>query len=94
MKGAGNLIYTAGKKLSFQKSIKTFYCINKNDRMTNCVNNCLQGIIFPNGSVNIGVDVWRDLDKHDCSSHPVKRYASINDAMKDFHIVINHKNYN
>ncbi len=35
-----------------------------------------QGILFPDGRIKIGVDIWRELSKYDFASHPVFEYES------------------
>lgn len=48
--------------------------------------NIKQAIIFENGFVKIGVDVWRELDKYDTSSHPVKCFKSIDELKEQYEI--------
>lgn len=47
----------------------------------------LQGIIYPNGKVEIGIDVWRDLNSFDFSSHRVYRYDSIKEAKNYYNLI-------
>ena len=46
----------------------------------------LQGIMFPNGCVKVGIDVWRELSKHDFPSHPVYEYESIKQLHKEYEV--------
>lgn len=42
------------------------------------------GIIFPNGNVCIGDDVWRLSNKADCCDYPYKRYNNRKLAEQDY----------
>ncbi len=42
----------------------------------------LQGIWYPNGRIEIGIDVWRNLSTYDYASHKVWKYDSVNEAKK------------
>ncbi len=42
--------------------------------------NEMQGVLFPDGHVEIGIDVWRNLSRIDCASYPVERYRTLTDA--------------
>lgn len=37
----------------------------------------MQGILFPDGRVYLGIDVWRQLLKYDFPSHPIREFESI-----------------
>ena len=69
---------------------KTFLCVSKkyvDNPKTSLLIPYEQGIIYPNGSVSIGIDIWRSLNKHDCVSHPITNYKDIVKAQNDFYLV-------
>lgn len=43
-------------------------------------------IIFTNGFCKVGIDVWRELEVHDTSSHPVSKYRSIEELEKEYEL--------
>lgn len=49
----------------------------------------MQLIIYPDGKCKVGVDAWRELDKHDCCSHPVQEFQSLSDVEKKYEILRN-----
>lgn len=62
-----------------------FRCITHGKAMSEL--NIEQGILYPSGKCIIGIDVWRDLNPHDCSSHSTKHYRSMDDVKKDYYVV-------
>lgn len=72
------------------KKRRLFLCVSKryvDNPKTTLLIPYEQGIIHTNGLVCIGVDAWRDLDRKDCSSHPIKKYSSIALAKKDYYLI-------
>ena len=67
-----------------KKKISKFRCLEKNRINTLDI---LQGIEYPNGICAIGVDVWRNLDKHDCSSHEVLNYPNKETVKRYYNLV-------
>ena len=67
-----------------KRQFELFVCVPHNASITEY--NSLQGIIYPSGTCVVGVDAWRDLDKHDCSSHETKRYDNIQKVMEKYRI--------
>ncbi len=59
------------------------YCYPKKSRSTM---DALQMILYSNSICVIGVDAWRNLDKHDCSSYPLMK-MSLEEALNKFDII-------
>lgn len=78
----------------YRPRCNTFKCLPNNAYDTNSLISCdLQGIIFSNGTIKIGVDVWRDLDKHDISQYPFKLFNSMEELQKHYHLIPDKKGY-
>lgn len=78
------------KETKSKPALRLFRCIPK-DKCATCTD-ILQGIIYPSGICRVGVDVWRDLDKCDCSSHETITYSNIDDVREKYNIVSTKKN--
>ncbi len=46
----------------------------------------MQGILFPDGRIEIGIDLWRNLTKYDFASHPVFEYSSKKQLNMDYEV--------
>lgn len=63
---------------------KTFYkcqkliCVNKENGTQTC------GIVFSNGVMRIGIDVWRLSNSADCCEYPFRTYPSMDAAALDY----------
>ena len=53
----------------------------------------LQGILKNDGTIELGVDAWRTLNKHDTNSHEIRHYRSILDVKQTYNIVPIHKGH-
>lgn len=60
-----------------KRKVKIFRCRSNTTGEEMC------GIIYPNGNVRLGVDVWRDLLRNDCASWPVETYPSLDLVKRD-----------
>ncbi len=60
---------------------KIFTCVNKSTGEESC------GIQYPSGTILIGIDVWRNLDKHDCASWPVYKFRSVEDMTREYTVI-------
>lgn len=47
----------------------------------------LQGIIETDGTITLGIDAWRTLNKHDCASFPTKKFTSLAQMQRDYRMV-------
>ncbi len=43
-----------------------------------------QGILYPSGNVEIGIDVWRNLRKYDFASHKIYEFDNVAEAKSQF----------
>lgn len=76
------------------KNLQIFKCISRNyEKSTTSLAPYEQGIIYPDGKCKVGIDLWRDLDRHDCSSHEKKIYRSFDVVMKQYWIIPIEGNY-
>lgn len=69
--------------------IKVFWAIPRN----NPHNGELQGIIEKDGTVTLGIDAWRSLNRHDCVSYPIKKFTSLIQMQRDYEMVKVRKGY-
>jgi len=47
----------------------------------------LQGILESDGTVKLGIDIWRSLDKNDGPSYPIIYYPSLEDVKLDYRMI-------
>lgn len=62
----------------FIRKCKRYICINRKD------GSLTTGIVFPNGTVYVGDDVWRMSNRADCCEYPIKHYKSLKFAEMDY----------
>lgn len=52
-----------------------------------------QGLQYPDGHCEVGIDLWRKLNKYDFVSYPYKNFTSINELIKNYRIIPIRKGY-
>lgn len=53
----------------------------------------LQGILYTDGTVDVGIDAWRLMNKADFPSYPIKHYVNISVMKKDYRFIKIRKPY-
>lgn len=53
----------------------------------------LQGLLEEDGTVKLGVDIWRSLDKNDDPSYPIINYPSLADVKLNYRLIKIRKGY-
>jgi len=53
----------------------------------------LQGIIYPDGTIALGVDAWRSMDKSDFPSYPIEEFENIDGMKKVYRFIKMRKPY-
>lgn len=72
--------------------MKIFYVKPTTNGSNHSPDEC-QAILTKTGTVMVGVDVWRSLNKYDTPSHSYEWFKSMEDMKKKFYIIPKPKSY-